>query len=108
MISSKDAFLSSFGKQKIALPVPGTDETIELCALSTKDRIDYVEFFKSHENAPVYSLAFVICRACDFLSDEDIDTILDTLEEDVIAEYAGKVMEISGMLKESAEDAAKN
>jgi hypothetical protein len=105
MIDSKEALFSVAKARSKTVDVPDSDEKIELFELDVKGRTDYFRLKDDHENDPDHLCAFLICRACRFLNDDDIEAIKGRISAETRAYFGMEVLKLSGLFN-GAEDAA--
>lgn len=108
MIADKSALLGATKVKSKVIGVPGTEESIEFFELDVKGRTDYFKLKDEHENDPDHLCAFLICRSCSFLTDDDIEEIKASMSAETRAYFGMEVLKLSGMFKGAEDDAVKN
>lgn len=107
MIESREAFFAKVKRKQITIQIPGTSEKMTFHALTLKDREDFVEFGKVHGVQNIRNAGFLIARSCDFFTDEDMEYICDSLSNTALIHLSTEILKISGLAKESSEEAEK-
>lgn len=107
MITGLDAFKTACARPTEEVQIEGTDQTIQLQALSVQDRSDHRKVAAEKPDDFFYLAAWLVARSCPHFSDNDIEELMQ-LDSKHIESLSIKVCEISGMLPTSAEDELKN
>lgn len=107
MIDSKEEFFSKFKRKEISLEVPGSGEEMRFHALSIKDKEDFVEYAKKHGEGSMRLAGFLIVRASDVFEDDDMEDVCNSLTNDDLGYLSREILRLSGLMKESEEEAEK-
>ena len=98
----KRAFFQATQRPTATVDVPGFGQ-VQITALTIADRLSLSDRFKED---PARTSAWIVCKAVDGLTEDDIDQALE-MDGKAISAIGDAVLEISGMGDEE-EGAAKN
>lgn len=107
MINSADQFFKSAARKTENYTMADGTE-FEIKALSVKDCAEFNDFNNAHEEKPAHPLAFLVCRSCDFLTDDHVEEIIEKMDFETLNDLAAKIIKLSGMDNSAAEEAEKN
>ena len=109
MIESKEQFFAQRKRKSKFVDYPGTDEKVEIFALSVSDKEGYLDYVKANSDKHIRWLAYAICCSVPFLEKSDVDEFMGEVEDVTeITTLGSQVLELSGMAGEPTEQAEKN
>lgn len=109
MITSKEQLFSAYPKKTITLDLPDVEGlSMVFLELSVKDKVDYSRLAQKEDILPLELAGFIIARSAEILSDEDAETIVNTLSVEALTFFSKEILKLSGMSQEAQEDAEKN
>ena len=107
MINDLEAFKQLCSRPVEEVKIEGTDQTIQLQALSVKDRSDHRKLAEENPNDFYYLAAWLVARSCPQFEDSDVEELMQ-LGANHIESLSIEVCRISGMLPSSGEEELKN